>query len=70
MKRNKAMNFGGHSPYPVETARPFMVIRAIMAPLALNRVKDRFYHVKVSPFQYYLCTRGICHFSATVAPCF
>ena len=39
MKRNKVMSFGGHSPYPVETARPFMVIRVIMAPpLALNRV--------------------------------
>ena len=32
MNRNKVMNFGGHSPYPVETARLFMVIRAIMAP--------------------------------------
>ena len=39
MNRNKVMNFGGHSPYPVETAKLFMVIRAIMAPLALNRVK-------------------------------
>ena len=26
------MNFGGRSSYPAETARPFMVIRAIMAP--------------------------------------
>ena len=40
MKTNKVMDFGGHSPYPVETARPFMVIGAIMAPLALNRVKN------------------------------
>ena len=32
INRNKVMNFGGHCPYPVETARLFMVIRAIMAP--------------------------------------
>ena len=32
MNRNKVMNFGGHGPYPVETARLFKVIRAIMAP--------------------------------------
>ena len=36
MNRNKVMNSGGHSPFPVETARLFMVIRAIMAP---TRVK-------------------------------
>ena len=33
MNRNKVMNFSGHSPYPVETAKLFMVIQAIMAPL-------------------------------------
>ena len=33
INRNKVMNFGGRSSYPVETARPFMVIWAIMAPL-------------------------------------
>jgi len=27
--------------YPVETARLFMVVQAIMAPLTLNRVKDQ-----------------------------
>ena len=32
INRNKVMNFGGRSSYPAETARPFMVIRAIMAP--------------------------------------
>ena len=31
--RNKVMNFGGLSTYPAETARLFMVIRAIMPPL-------------------------------------
>ena len=33
VNRNKVMNFGVHSPYPpVETARLYIVIRAIMAP--------------------------------------
>ena len=32
INRNKVMNFGGRSSYPAETARPFMVVRAIMAP--------------------------------------
>ena len=32
INRNKVMNFGGRSSYPAETARPFKVIRAIMAP--------------------------------------
>ena len=32
MNRHKVMNFGGHCPYSVETARLFMVIQAIMAP--------------------------------------
>ena len=32
MNRNKVMNFGGCSPYSVETARLFMFIQAIMAP--------------------------------------
>ena len=32
MNRNKVMNFGCHCPYPVETARLFMVVQAIMAP--------------------------------------
>ena len=32
INRNKVMNFGGRSPYPVETVRLFMVIWAIMAP--------------------------------------
>ena len=40
MNRNKVMNFGGLCPYHVETARLFMVIWAIMAPLTLNRVKQ------------------------------
>ena len=40
IKRNKVMNFGGRSPYPVETVRLFMVIWAIMAPLAQNRIKE------------------------------
>ena len=39
INRNKVMNFGGRSSYPAETARLFMVIRAIMAPPAQNRVK-------------------------------
>ena len=32
INRNKVMNFGGRSSYPAETARPFTVVRAIMAP--------------------------------------
>ena len=32
--KNKVKNLGGHSPYTVETARPFMIIQAIMAPPA------------------------------------
>ena len=39
INRNKVMNFGGRSSYPAETARPFMVVRAIMAPPVQNRVK-------------------------------
>ena len=32
INRNKVRNFGGRSSYPAETARPFTVVRAIMAP--------------------------------------
>ena len=40
INRNKVRNFGGRSSYPAETARPFTVVRAIMAPPpGQNRVK-------------------------------
>ena len=35
------------SSYPVETARLFMVIRAIVAPAAKNRVKVGKHNIKV-----------------------
>ena len=48
------MNFGSPSSYPVETVRPFTVIRAIMAPppprIGLNRFND---HVPLN-----MCIKG------------
>ena len=42
INRNKVRNFGGRSSYPAETARPFTVVRAIMAPPPVqNRVNLR-----------------------------
>ena len=40
INRNKVRNFGGRSSYPAESARPFTVVRAIMAPRVQNRVNS------------------------------
>ena len=62
INRNKVMNFGGRSSYPAETARPFMVVRAIMAPPAQNRVNEYSTFVlwsKPKLYQFYACILGL-----------